>query len=480
MKMKLIFLLPLIFSFWFMFSSGARASALPNPLPDLKIVEPQLRVVGEESLKYAAEQKGYSMPGGFDLYYFIQSGADICDYVFADDEYYQATIQACKDRSGLPEHLQGLNGELYFVKIDYGLVAITSYCDEKGVLVGQQIVQYSNNMNLALNRFFDDLINNALPDSNYDPNFWGNTMAYGVSKLNAGQQLGVLLGSGDMYVHSRVKFINVGLDNYAVVYHSLGYLSLVVFSNNATNPTYAIYGRSAQPLAETELDFLKPLDAPYTPFMFTEYLNGLYFWEITLTYDYPNKVHYWQPFHDIGNFASSMDAYNFIKANVSQLTRGGIYFNPLDNTQTQPELDPAKAYDSDAIADYNTALQNNLNTNPFYTLPAPIPDVEPLPEPIPDIDPIPDKPEILENYMFDLSEKFPFCLPFDLIDMFKRLRADPETPHFEIPIKVPALNYDNVLVIDLSRFDGIAKLLRTLLSISFIITLIVGTRNLIK
>lgn len=83
-------------------------------------------------------------------------------------------------------------------------------------------------------------------------------------------------------------------------------------------------------------------------------------------------------------------------------------------------------------------------------------------------------------FVADLSKFFPFCIPFDLIHLLSVLDADPETPRWEIPFKIPAYGVDETIVIDLSAFDGVAKIVRLCETILFIFSLILATRGLIK
>lgn len=80
---------------------------------------------------------------------------------------------------------------------------------------------------------------------------------------------------------------------------------------------------------------------------------------------------------------------------------------------------------------------------------------------------------------FDLSKLFPFCIPFDIIDFLAVLSAPPEAPCFVWPIQYPTASgmetYE--LEIDLSQFDEVAELLRTMETLVFIIGLAGITRN---
>lgn len=83
-------------------------------------------------------------------------------------------------------------------------------------------------------------------------------------------------------------------------------------------------------------------------------------------------------------------------------------------------------------------------------------------------------------WIADLSKFFPFCIPFDLIHLLSVLDADPVAPRWEIPFKFPVYGVDETIVIDLSIFDDVAKIVRLLETILFIFSLILATRSLIK
>ena len=81
---------------------------------------------------------------------------------------------------------------------------------------------------------------------------------------------------------------------------------------------------------------------------------------------------------------------------------------------------------------------------------------------------------------FDWKGVFPFCIPFDLIAFLKCLCAEPQAPKIDIPFNVPILNYKGSVSIDLSKYDEVAALCRTLFDLLFIVGLAYATRYLIK
>lgn len=83
-----------------------------------------------------------------------------------------------------------------------------------------------------------------------------------------------------------------------------------------------------------------------------------------------------------------------------------------------------------------------------------------------------------------ISTVFPFCLPRDFVRGMQLFSAKPETPHFECEIKVPAfLNIPAQtwnIVIDLERFEMLARITRWLSFISFSFLLIQLSATIVK
>ena len=90
---------------------------------------------------------------------------------------------------------------------------------------------------------------------------------------------------------------------------------------------------------------------------------------------------------------------------------------------------------------------------------------------LPDID-IPNLP------IGNLSEKFPFSIPWDLVAFYAMLDAEPEAPRFNgtMDLTLVQWNYD----IDLSPFDSAAALCRKLQFGLFVVGLIVASRSIIR
>ncbi len=153
-----------------------------------------------------------------------------------------------------------------------------------------------------------------------------------------------------------------------------------------------------------------------------------------------------------------------------------------------PEADPAKY--PEIYPDYDPVT----NPNPSPAVP-PNPDrvvenvTETVTSPNPSPNPNPDDEAgggldnaDLEGAAFNLSEYFPFCIPFDLIRAFKLLTAEAEVPYWEIPLHAEFLGYvlDYTFVIDMSKFEMLAKIFRLCETIGFCVGLILLTRNIIR
>ena len=99
--------------------------------------------------------------------------------------------------------------------------------------------------------------------------------------------------------------------------------------------------------------------------------------------------------------------------------------------------------------------------------------------------PTPDNPndnpddERTKRHDADWQNLFPFCIPFDLIEFLGVLAADPVAPKFDWRIYAPNV-VDYTLEIDLSPFDSVAKICRTMELLAFCIGLILLTRNIIR
>lgn len=66
-----------------------------------------------------------------------------------------------------------------------------------------------------------------------------------------------------------------------------------------------------------------------------------------------------------------------------------------------------------------------------------------------------------------LKTKFPFCIPWDVYFLVTFLAHEPETPVFNLPIRVPSAGIDECIEVDMSDFSGISTISRTLLTLIY-------------
>lgn len=78
------------------------------------------------------------------------------------------------------------------------------------------------------------------------------------------------------------------------------------------------------------------------------------------------------------------------------------------------------------------------------------------------------------------ADKFPFCIPFDLINSFKSFASERQTPKFEVNFPNTKFVGGGSFTLDFTQFDKIATILRYFILIIFIVNLIKLTRGIIK
>lgn len=77
-----------------------------------------------------------------------------------------------------------------------------------------------------------------------------------------------------------------------------------------------------------------------------------------------------------------------------------------------------------------------------------------------------------------MQEVFPFCIPWALIAVISAFVADAEAPEFDLPIKIERLGIDYTIHIDLSDFENVSVICRTLLGVIFAVGLMRWTVSL--
>lgn len=85
---------------------------------------------------------------------------------------------------------------------------------------------------------------------------------------------------------------------------------------------------------------------------------------------------------------------------------------------------------------------------------------------------------------FSVADKFPFCIPFDMIRMIKEFQYEEKEPVFDVDMSSFSSNsYSRGQVgftIDLTKFDELIQIVKTLTLISFIFFIAFKTRDIIK
>lgn len=170
-----------------------------------------------------------------------------------------------------------------------------------------------------------------------------------------------------------------------------------------------------------------------------------------------------------------------------------------NNNQTNPTELNKSLFDNilDALKVPNPNANPNPNPNPDpYNPPVvnPVPDPT-YPDPVPD-QPTSENPNESENpqeteplnpvdtgrpwMLPDLKNKFPFCIPWDIKDCFTLLKSNVrQAPHISWRFNPPHTPIDYTFNLDLTDFEPVATLLRTLELIAFIVGLAFVTRYII-
>lgn len=83
----------------------------------------------------------------------------------------------------------------------------------------------------------------------------------------------------------------------------------------------------------------------------------------------------------------------------------------------------------------------------------------------------------LNAYKVDgLDDVFPFCIPFDIYRCIKVLCADAEAPRWEFPFVIQSLGINETIVLDMSKYESVAKICRWVETLIFIYGLAAKTK----
>lgn len=191
-------------------------------------------------------------------------------------------------------------------------------------------------------------------------------------------------------------------------------------------------------------------------------------------------------------FYITYNSYSIDGSTLQSLTL--LYTNPINPRNAEYNVNIYLTTNNQTINNNNytnntyTTINNDGDVYNYDTDDEPDPDTPVTPDPPTPDDPSggnpPDDWDIelpdLSNtdwVIYGLEKKFPWDIPFNMMFILSLLNAEPVTPHFEgtIDLKVCTWNYD----LDLEPFDTIAGYVREFMFLSFIIGLMLMTKNLI-
>ena len=87
----------------------------------------------------------------------------------------------------------------------------------------------------------------------------------------------------------------------------------------------------------------------------------------------------------------------------------------------------------------------------------------------------------LNGVTIRLQDVFPFCIPFDIVDMLRSFQATRRAPQFTFNAGFLGSRFASTTIqVDLSVFDDLATILRSIELIGFVIGLAIATREIIR
>lgn len=267
------------------------------------------------------------------------------------------------------------------------------------------------------------------------------------------------------------KFSYYYLDNTEIKEINLGYSRQAYNSSGVLTGTYSGNGQA--------LNFAEPELLTYgfnIPMFYSLGQAQAYFNIVDDTYDIENRLVF-----DQAGLISSIPTTlaSLVGKELSPDLLQKLYAQM--KTAYETEIEPNTTTDTQTnTEDYTETMTETVTDTLTDT------ETEPVPTPgVPDIPTTPDGPIIddipeVDDYKRDLRMIFPFCLPFDFIALLQALDAEPETPRFEIPFVVPALDIEMTVDFNLSFLDDVMENLRKIELVGFIVFLIFATGKVIK
>ena len=169
------------------------------------------------------------------------------------------------------------------------------------------------------------------------------------------------------------------------------------------------------------------------------------------------------------------------------ITNHTVQPTPEPEPTKKPEVNPNPGGGTDPDPKPSASPTPAVNPDPGGgTDPQPSGTPDPNPDPDNPDNPDPTPEEEASPYKADLREIFPFCIPFDLIHLFKVFDAEPEAPVFKFPLDLEldnpwtgekVVDYHHEFEFDFSDYEDLIKLLRIIQIVAFITGLMMITRQ---
>lgn len=541
----------------------AKASALPNPKPDLVVVP---KPDSAEIIDFASRTKvnaydakmtnmgklstsnNYNSAIAALEYAYTAAGIVAETGVYKNE--YKARIQYIKDNSVLPAPLNNLEAEIFFATLDYADMTIGYYLDSAGNRVGNGYVKYKEPSERAAQALHDAIKERdywCKPFKNIDGKTYENmqciSSAGGTAWVDNYNQYNkhiyrtVLQFTSSCYGFyvtdkellqiyakpNKLSFTQYNFDNGnqtklqenvdcvgTGVGGGWGKYGFGIFSNaydysidfpSITSAELEVLEKRLPSLKEgvdydttqTGISFMPavvPATVPTSGKSFVDtdiktYVDGNKKLKpnkdgkVEIPTVFPQEVPFPEYDPEINPYVepdTKIDPENPTPAPKPSA-------NPQPTANPEPAPDPDPAPNPDPLPSANP--QPTANPDP-----APDPDPAPNPDPLPSANPEPsaspepdtetdlDVPSAIGK--LDLMDRFPFCVPSDLIQGIKLFNATPTTPTWSWRLSVNGTPIQYTWVISLDKFEKIAQLCRTLLTILFVWGLAKVTRYVIK
>lgn len=156
--------------------------------------------------------------------------------------------------------------------------------------------------------------------------------------------------------------------------------------------------------------------------------------------------------------------------------------NPLPSSIRYPSDMPEPTIDPNAKVALVPSTKPSTDPSPSPK-PSTNPSIDPSTDPVADPDEVPEGLEDIVDEVPAIADdlggvvdtfkkKFPFSIPWDIYYILNGLATTPKAPYFELPLKVERYGIDETIIVDMSRFQVLSDLSRSIFSMLFMIVLI--------